>query len=169
MTIAGNKLKKLQKKYDGFINVFVDNWRGYRFVFDTSDTQKCTNDCQNCPLFLLLKNAKENINSFSTALFKATAEDKRIFGQQNYLNCKTTKQYKKCFVNYLLQNINDKKAVTKELIFIKNFRLIYSKNIRSLKRTENNFKKSIIKKTLIKCDKNQKLLVSELVQRLKIV
>ena len=87
INIAVKKFQELYKKYNGFINVGVDNWRGWRFVFDTEDVRKCKNNCKSCPLYFLLKN--ERITDFSAGLYPASKEDKELFGPQNFLNCKT--------------------------------------------------------------------------------
>jgi hypothetical protein len=80
-------INKLSKEYNGFISVSFDNWRGFRFIFDTKETRKCDNNCKECPLYNLLKKEKIYKNNFG--LIKATKNDKQLFGPQNFLNCKT--------------------------------------------------------------------------------
>lgn len=140
--ITNKKFRELSKKYDGFINVIVDDWRGFRFVFDTEDVRKCKNDCQNCPLYQLLKNEKEGY--FSAGLYPASEKDKKIFGPQNFLNCKTVNQYQKCYLNYL-EECKSKKEITEELKLVKNMKIIYSKKGEI---AEDEFKKEIFDKYL---------------------
>jgi hypothetical protein len=125
LKIAERKLKELSKKYDGFINVIVDDWRGFRFIFDTEDVRKCKNDCPNCPLFNLLKNERKG--EFSAGLYPASKEDKDIFGPQNFLNCKTLDQYQNCYLNYL-RSCKSKVEINNELQLVKNMSITYSKN-----------------------------------------
>lgn len=155
------KLLQLKKKYNGFINVIADDWRGPRFIFDTKDVRKCNNDCKNCPLYLLLKNEKENNkeNNFSAALYKADKNDKIIFGPQNFLNCKTLKQYKNCYVNFLLKKAKNKKEIQNELKLILNMKVIYSRNKNRYK-TEKQFKKSAIKKILLLVNPSKKKIIT---------
>ena len=147
LKIASKKFQELSKKYKKFLNVFVDDWRGYRFIFDTKDVRKCNNDCVNCDLFKLLKGEKENL--FSAGLYLASDEDKKIFGPQNYLNCKTLKQYADCYTNFLINSAKNKSDILAELKLIKQLRIIYSKNNdRSL--LEKEFKDNIIRRVLKK-------------------
>jgi hypothetical protein len=143
LKLAVTKFKKLRKKYDGFINVFVDDWRGYRFVFDTKDVRKCNNDCLNCPLFKLLEDEKTDV--FSSDLYPANTEDKALFGPQNFLNCKTLKQYQNCYINYLSKRCKSKKEINKELSLVKNLRIIFSKE-GNASEVEQRFKRKIIEK-----------------------
>ncbi|MFA6391542.1 MAG: hypothetical protein WCW66_02140 [Patescibacteria group bacterium] len=143
LKIANIKFKELSKKYDGFINVVIDDWRGFRFVFDTEDVRKCKNDCQNCPLFKLLKDEKSGL--FSTGLYRATKEDKLLFGPQNFLNCKTIMQYQTCYLNFL-QQCRSEAEIKQELALVKSMKLIYSKG--NIKKTEDLFKKEILSKYL---------------------
>lgn len=126
LKIATKKFQKLSKKYNKFINVFVDDWRGFRFVFDTDDVRNCKNNCKECSLFKLLKTEKEFL--FSAGLYPASEKDKKLFGQQNFLNCKTLEQYKDCYVNFLIKNANNKTVIAKELELLRQSTIIYTKN-----------------------------------------
>ncbi len=158
LKLAKRKFKELSKRYDGFINLIVDDWRGYRFIFDTKDVRGCNNDCLQCPLFLLLR--KEGQNIFSAGLYKATKEDKLIFGFQNYLNCKTLNQYKECYVNFLLKKNITENEIKEELELIKSSRIIFSKE-KDNGIIEDKFKKSIIKDALIRANKNRRNLLNK--------
>ncbi|MBU0612523.1 hypothetical protein KKB10_00750 [Patescibacteria group bacterium] len=143
LKIAYKKLNELSKKYDGFINIVVDDWRGFRFVFDTEDVRLCKNDCKNCPLFQLLKNEKEGY--FSVGLYPSNKEDKKLFGPQNFLNCKTLDQYQNCYLNYLKQCKSDVE-INKELQLVKGMKIIYSKG--NINKAEQKFKNSIFREYL---------------------
>lgn len=144
LTIATKKFQKLSKKDGGFINVIFDNWRGFRFIFDTKDVRKCNNDCKRCSLYKLLE--KEGISKNCFGLFPATRDDKKLFGPQNFLNCKTLNQYKKCFINFILKKTKKEKKIRKELFLVKNFKIIFSKNKKSISVVERELKKEIIRK-----------------------
>jgi len=143
LNIATQKLNKLQAKYPNFINIIVDDWRGYRFIYDTDDVRNCQNKCGQCNLFQLLKNEKDG--QFSSGLYLASLEDKKIFGPQNYLNCKTLKQYQRCYLSFLEINKTNFQEIKKEINLIKNCRLIFSKND-SLIKKEVRFKKALLKR-----------------------
>lgn len=141
LKIATIKFRKLSKRYNKFINVFVDDWRGFRFVFDTEDVRRCKNNCKECCLFKLLKNEKESL--FSIGLYPASEKDKKLFGRQNFLNCKTLEQYKNCYTNFLIKNADNPVTVAKELELIKESTIIYAKD-GDTKATEQKFKKDIL-------------------------
>ncbi|MFA6321903.1 MAG: hypothetical protein WCX71_00295 [Candidatus Buchananbacteria bacterium] len=122
---AEAEFKKLSKKYSGFINVILDNWRGYRFIYDCVEVRNCKNQCATCRLYNLLKNKKND--KFTTCLVLATPEDKKIFGSQNYLNCKTVKQYQNCYINFIKQKKLTKKELIVELNLVKDLKFIYSR------------------------------------------
>ncbi|MBZ9572798.1 hypothetical protein KJA17_01210 [Patescibacteria group bacterium] len=161
LKLAIKKFKELSTKYDGFINVCVDNWRGWRFIYDTVDVRKCKNDCKNCPLYLLVKNERKGI--FSAGLCPASRKDKVLFGPQNFLNCKTLKQYEDCYANFILKKTNTKKEIREELMLIKDFRIIFSKT-NNLLNKEKRFRKSIIKKVLRKAKPPKKSIIESIVR-----
>lgn len=156
---AKRKIKELSANYDGFINITVDDWRGFRFIFDTKDVRQCKNNCSNCRLYQLLKNEKNN-QLFSTGLYPAKPEDKKIFGRQNFLNCKTLNQYANCYINFILKITRTKKEIFNELSLIENSKLIFSKN-ENAKKIENKFKQKIIKTILKKSPANKKRIILE--------
>jgi len=162
---AEKKLKNLQKKCNGFINIVVDDWRGYRFVFDTKDVRKCDNDCKNCPLYQLVKDEPEGL--FSAGLYKASAADKKLFGPQNFLNCKTLMQYQNCYINFLAKKAKTEKEIKKELNLIKNMKIIFSKN-KDKNKLNKKFKKNIISETLKLSRGQKKKIVTKYSQKLKI-
>ncbi len=143
---ANKKFKNFIKKYDGFINVVVDDWRGYRFIFDTKDVRSCKNNCKNCKLHQLLKDEKPGI--FDAGLYLASAEDKKLFGNQRYLNCKTLKQYRDAYCNFILKKVTTKKELTDELKLVKRFSIIYSR-YGNKKAKERRIKNFIISKSKI--------------------
>lgn len=143
LNYAIKQFSRLKPHYGGFINVGVDNWRGYRFIFDTKDVRKCQNNCVKCPFCALLKYKKKGL--FSCGLYPSTKRDKLLFGPQNYLNCKTLAQYRNCYTNFLIRETKTKKDIESELKLIKNFRIIFSKEEKDLRKLENKFKQSILK------------------------
>lgn len=168
LVLAGKKLKQLQKQYAGFINVIVDNWRGNRFIFDTIDVRSCSQNCNKCPLYNLLKKEKE-AKSFSSSLYPATLEDQKIFGPQPFLNCKTLNQYKNCYTNWLIKKTFTKKEIEVELKLIKNLRIIYSKEANNPSLLENKLKKSIIINTLKKTTGEKKQIIKSLAVKMKLI
>ena len=143
LKLARKKLTGLRKKYDRFINVIVDDWRGYRFIFDTKDVRQCRNDCENCPLYKLLKNERNGY--FSANLYPSGKKDKKLFGSQNFLNCKTLRQYENCYVNFLIKKANTDREIKNEIRFIKGLRIIFA-NSGNAKFMEKKFRKDIFKK-----------------------
>lgn len=144
MKIAQREFCKISKKYKKFRNIFVDDWRGYRFVFDTTDVKKCDNNCQKCDLYNLLKDLnKEDV--FDPGLILASDEDKKIFGQQNFLNCKTINQYQNCFINFIFEKNLRGTELVKELKLVANLKLIYTKD-GDISKIEKKFKEDTIRK-----------------------
>lgn len=158
---ALKKFRILSKKYDGFINVIVDDWRGFRFIFDTEDARTCFNDCQNCPLYNLVKDESEDF--FSVGLYKASEEDRRFFGPQNFLNCKTLEQYKNCFIQFLLKKAQTQEEIEEELDLIFNLEIIYSKN-NNPKKIQEEFRKDILQKVLEKIDARRRKIIIDYLQ-----
>lgn len=162
INLAQQKFQQLSKKHTGFINVVIDNWRGYRFIFDTKDVRNCQNNCQNCALYQLLKN--EPKEKFDSGLYPASQEDKMLFGPQNFLNCKTLTQYQNCYINFLLKKANTKKEIADELKLIKNLKIIFSIS-NNPKILEEKFKQSIIRKSLLLSGPEKKEILKFLIKR----
>lgn len=154
--LASRKFQELEKKYNRFITVIVDDWRGPRFVFDTKDVRQCKNNCNQCPLFWLLKNEKAGL--FSAGLYPASEKDKKLFGPQRFLNCKTIIQYENCYVNFLVKEANSEKEILDELDLIKNLRILFSTK-GSAKMIERKFKKGIIRRALLLADDEKKKII----------
>lgn len=165
--LAIKNFKKLSAKYDGFVNIGLDNWRGWRFIYDTIDVRKCRNNCKNCPLYLLVKDEKEG--KFSAGLHSAGKKDKALFGPQNFLNCKTLKQYENCFVNFILEETNTEREIRDELRLVKNFRIIFSTEDTDLARKEKEFRKSVVNKLLKRTDIAKKLIIEKIIKQYKII
>lgn len=144
--IAKEKLKNLTQKYDGFNNVVLDNWRGYRFIFDTEKFLTNKINGKKHRLSILLKN--EQLGYFNAGLLLASSKDKKMFGKQKYLNCKTLKQYKNCYLNFI-KKIGNKKELRNELKLVKNLHILYSKNNNKIK-LEKDFKNRILKSSTVK-------------------
>lgn len=167
LKLAIKKFKELSARYNGFVNIGVDNWRGWRFIYDTTDVRKCRNDCRNCPLYLLVKEEKDGI--FSAGLYPVSKKDKALFGLQNFLNCKTLKQYENCFINFILKEINTEKEIREELMLIKNFRIIFSKEDTNLSRKEKKFRKSVVNKVLKESNIAKRLIIEKIIKKYKII
>jgi len=146
-----DRFKQLKKQDNNFINVILDDWRGFRLIFDTSEVRQCKNNCKQCPLYKLLQK-----NNMLDELCPANREDKKIFGPQNFLNCKTIRQYINCYVNFLNKKCQTKKQLEEELKLVKNSKVIYSKEKISSKM----FKKSIMKKVLKLVNRNKKEIIN---------
>jgi hypothetical protein len=168
--IAQEKLEELKEKYSGFITVILDNWRGVHFIYDTEDVRKCNNDCQNCPLYNLLKDEKKvGEGEFSAELFYPTkTNDKKLFGLAKCMNCKSLPQYKNCFVNYFVyeatgDNIEStEKNIKDELEYIKNLKIIFSKD-NDPQELENVFKQDTINEALALVDKEKRKLIEKFI------
>jgi len=153
---------KLAENYGRLENIIFDDWRGWRFIFDTPEVLKCNNDCGNCKLYKFLKQLRPN---FSYArLFKASGRDQKMFGPQKFLNCKTLAQYQKCYSYFLLEETKTKGEIERELDLLRNMRVIYTKN-KSIAETENNFKKAVLRVVLSKSDKQKKRLINNYLDR----
>jgi hypothetical protein len=155
LRIAKLKFKKLFENYRYFNVVFVDNWRGFRFVYDTDEIKKYSaNKFYKSQLYYLL--GKERyVGKFSIGLHPANKADKRLFGPEIFLNCKTYKQYQNCYINFLLKKKLTYKQIIEELELIKNLKIIYSKT-GSKKGLERKFRLAVIEKVLVKANKSKR-------------
>jgi hypothetical protein len=141
---AKKEWQKIRQKYNGFNTIILDNWRGFRFIFDSDDVKKCKNNCWECPLFCALK--KESCRQlFSPNLLPASESDKKLFGPQNFLNCKTLDQYQKCFANFLSQPNLSNEEIKSELELIQNLEIIFS-NKGSGREIKRQFLKKVLRK-----------------------
>jgi hypothetical protein len=163
---AINKLNKLRFRYSGFINVGIDNWRGYRFIFDCKSVRTCTNACINCPLFKLLKS--EKLGLFSAGLLEATADDIKLFGPQKYLNCKTLKQYQKCYTTFIVNRTKSRIEIANELELIKGFSLIYSKYGNVIQK-QNIFQNNIVQSALNQTKGSKQRIIKVEAKKLKLI
>lgn len=135
------KLNELLKKYNGFNTIFLDNWRGYRFIYDIEKDCNCKNGCLKCPLYCLLKDEQEK-NGFTAGLYIASPEDKDLFGSQKFLNIKSFEEYQNCYINFLLKKCKTTKEICDEISLIKGVKILYSKKS-SAKTQEQEFKSGI--------------------------
>ncbi|MFA6106148.1 MAG: hypothetical protein WC745_00560 [Patescibacteria group bacterium] len=158
LKIAKIELKELSKRYDGLINVVLDDWRGYRFIFDTKDVRNCKNNCLNCNLYKAVNNEKKG--KFEPGLYLANGKDKKMFGPQNFLNCKTLSQYQNCYAFFLVKVANTKNEIKNEICLIRNLKLIYAKRGGNLPKAENKFKKRIFRQALSLCSERKRCLLT---------
>jgi len=143
LALANQKFKELSVKFDGFINVILDDWRGFRFVYDVGDSDCCEYGCEKCPIYQLLKDERDGL--FNAGLYLASDEDKQLFGPKKYLNIKSFVEYQDCYVNFLVKRCSTRVEIFEELDLVKNLRFIYSRES-SLRRQQIKFKKGVIDK-----------------------
>ncbi|ALM09656.1 MAG TPA: hypothetical protein DEB30_00800 [Candidatus Peribacter riflensis] len=153
---ARKKFRELSERFDGFMTVILDNWRGYRFIYDLERASCCRYGCPRCPLYQLLKN--ESSGLFSAALLPANSDDKLLFGPQNFLNCKSLAEYQDGYSNFLVRKCFTRKEICGELDLVREMRVIYSRS-GSLRRIEMKFKKGVISKALKLAKPEQKRLI----------
>ncbi|MDO8469315.1 MAG: hypothetical protein Q7S29_06200 [Candidatus Peribacter sp.] len=153
---ARKKFRELSEQFDGFITVILDDWRGYRFIYDVEQASCCRYGCTRCPLYRLLVNEKDGL--FSAGLLPASADDKLLFGPQNFLNCKSFSEYQDCYSNFLVQKCFTRKEMSEELNLVSEMRVMYSRN-GSLRRMETKLKKGVICKALRLANPEQKKLI----------
>jgi hypothetical protein len=150
--IAKKEVKNLINKYDGFNNIILDNWRGYRLIFDTEKYLKSKTNNKKYKLIVVLKN--EKMGYFNNCLLVSNYRDKKMFGEGKYLNCRKLEEYKNCYLNFIRQ-IDNKKELKKELLLVKNLKVVYSKDGKESE-VEKKFKNEILKSRIVK-DKKMKL------------
>lgn len=156
LLLASKELDRLIKQSGRFKNVILDDWRGVMFVFDTVDVRRCKNNCAECPLYRQLKNELPENNGFFTGLYPASTKDQALFGPQRFLNCKTLKQYRDCYVNFLLKSVNGKEEIEDELSLILNCKVLYSSSTDDTEKFGLQFKKDVLEKVLSKTSGEKK-------------
>ena len=133
--------------------VILDNWRGYRLIYDGPIVLCCPQKCDACPLFVAVgadpKPIPEKV--LLTSLYAASPEDIKLFpGRQRKLNCKTLLQYQNCFVTWLVEKCRSQNEIDEELTLIRDFRIIYHQGAGDLISFEKKVKRQIIQKSLRK-------------------
>lgn len=153
---AAAEADKIIKKYPNVNNIILDDWRGWRFVFDTKETCNCNNDCRNCSLPRFLK---QNFRPDSYArLVKANKNDRLMFGPEKFLNCKSLKKYQDCYICFILNKTKTEKEIQDELDLLMGLRLIYSTSD-SPGLLEYRFKAGVIRAVLAKSDRNKRKII----------
>lgn len=156
---------KIIRKYPNVNNIILDDWRGWRFIFDTKETINCENDCNNCGLPKFLK---QNFPSGSYArLIKAKKNDRIMFGPEKFLNCKSLKKYQNCYIYFILNKTRTKKEIIAELDLLMGLRVIYSAIGRPAA-LEYSFKAGVIRAILARSDKNKRKIIRKYLNRQKI-
>jgi len=146
---ANKKITQLLSQYSGFNIVFLDNWRGFRFIYDTDEIKKYPGKTfLRSRLYNLLKNEKAGL--FSAALYKAESKDKKLFGPQYFLNCKTFRQYAYCYINFFVKEVKTRKQAVNEILLLKNMKIIFLKT-GNPEIMERKFRIFVLKKVLYKC------------------
>ncbi|KKW41050.1 hypothetical protein A2454_04120 [Candidatus Peribacteria bacterium RIFOXYC2_FULL_55_14] len=142
---AQDKFRELSEKFDGFISVILDNWRGYRFIYNVEMTACCRYGCVRCPLAVLLKDEKDG--AFTARLLPAGKRDKRLFGPQNFLNCKSISQYQNCYTDFLVERCFTREEIFGELDLVKNMQIIYSR-FGAEKNKETAFRQGVVRNAI---------------------
>lgn len=151
--LANKKLKLLLRRYKGFNTVFLDNWRGFRFIYDSKEIKSYPGKSfLQSRLFELLKN--ENPGKFTASLCRASVSDKKLFGLQYFLNCKTYRQYAKCYINFFIKKVRTKEQAADEILLLKNMKIVFSKE-GNLKVLERQFRLLVLTEVLSKCKKKE--------------
>ncbi|MFA5990634.1 MAG: hypothetical protein WC794_00100 [Candidatus Doudnabacteria bacterium] len=159
---AKRKIKYILKRYKGLNTVFLDNWRGFRFIYDCGEINKLPGKkFLQSKLYTLLKNEKSG--TFSAGLLIASSKDKKLFGRQYFLNCKTFRQYAGCFSRFVIKEAITKKEILTEMDLIKNIKIIYS-NKGKIKVLENSFRGIIVRQILAKTKGDKKRIISKYVK-----
>jgi len=158
LTLASKKCRELSDRFDGFINVILDDWRGWHFIYDVKQSNCCTNGCEQCPLYQLLKDEEDGY--FSAGLLPAAVEDKILFGTQNFLNCKSFLQYQNCYINFLLKKCSTAEEICNELNLVGDVRVIYSVQDTPA-RQERRFKVGVIRAILERSTSNKERIICE--------
>ncbi|MBR9682267.1 MAG: hypothetical protein GOV02_01195 [Candidatus Aenigmarchaeota archaeon] len=130
--------------------VLVDPWRGLNAVYGMSI---CNNDCDSCSLGRYVQDSDISIkvNDVSFALIPATEDEKKEYGYQNNLSCKTVDEVRNAFVLYLTKKLGTYKEFLGELKDIRGTDVIYSRgsvisngSVLSNEEVTEEFRKSII-------------------------
>ncbi len=144
--IARKNLRDLLRSYREFNYIFLDDWRGPRFVYDVDEIKNYPGKrFLQSRLYQLLNKEKPGI--FTIGLLKASKEDKKIFGNEYFLNCKTFDQFSTCYAKFLSFKAVTKKEILAEMKLLKNVKIIYAKKGNRLK-LEKEFRKLSINKAI---------------------
>lgn len=160
-----DEAEKIIKKYPSLNNIIFDDWRGWRFIYDTKETRNCQNDCQNCDLFNFLK--IDYRTTVYTRLIKAKKNDQIMFGPEKFLNCKSFKKYQDCYIYFILNKIKTETEIQAELDLLMGLRVIYSSSS-SPGLLEYRFKVGVIRTILARSDFQKRKIIRKYLNRQKI-
>jgi len=155
---ALGEARQLVKILPNIKNIILDDWRGWRFIFDTEDVRNCQNDCLNCGLYKTLK-IDDSKNIYSQ-LIKAKPEERDFFGPENFLNCKSLAGYKKCYLNFILKKTVTRQEIWAELDLLMGMRIIYSSGQAPLL-LEECFKREVVNSVLAVCGQTKKRIIKD--------
>jgi hypothetical protein len=162
---AAKKANQLVRENPGFFHVIiVDNWRGLRLIFDSEASAACNNDCDQCRHSRLFTPSQKKGRDLKATLFEfITTVDKKLYGPELYLPCKTTRRYAECFVSYLLddpvlckrglpQN-KMKRLLQKEMKLVRDFVVVFNDGVLPNDELARGLKRKIVSEALIQLDK----------------
>lgn len=165
--VAHQAKKKLGKlvRIHSFRNIVLDDWRGYRFIYDSDEVRACENDCKNCRLYNLLVDEPVIEGGFNAGLYLASDTDKKLFGDQRFLNCKTLKQYGECFINFIVKVAETDETIEQELTLVKNARLMYTSTDDAEKK-DAEFKRYVCQESLRRAPNEKKIKIKKALEKL---
>lgn len=165
LQIARRKFKVLAKQYNQFNTVFLDNWRGLRFVYDTDEVKKYRGSSFfRSRLYAVLKNEKPGL--FSADLYPASREEKKLYGPNPFLNCKTYRQYRDCYALFLLKKVHTKKEIEDELDLVRDVRIIYSRK-RGKGNLDKQFRRAVISRVISRAGEGKRKIVQNYLKKNK--
>lgn len=93
--------RRIADEVPDLIGILVDPWRGLNAVYEK---EVCNNNCEDCSLHNYIESIDRNrrdIGGVDFRLQSASELDKRLFGPQNNLNCKSFSEISKAFITVL--------------------------------------------------------------------
>jgi len=151
MKISRELIDKIVSESHGRIeSIILDQWRTKKDQWSlTYGYKSCDNQCETCKIHVV--STMPDIISMDSQLrtfqIPASEENRRNYGDQRALNCKTIDQYVKNFVTcftkgYTLDSIDE------ELGYVAGFKLLYLNGVSDLESAEKQIKRRIVNEVL---------------------
>ena len=114
--LLAKKISASLAKTNHFNYIMLDNWRGWCLIYDIKKSRPAR---KKQAVWLIQKYSKYKL----ARLKKANRSDKKIFGLNEYLNCRSLNNYKRCYINWLIKRVSGVAEARQELDLLCGFRI----------------------------------------------
>jgi hypothetical protein len=147
-----------------FRRIFVNDWRGVRLLYDCLAPCQTMDQCTECGLQKLLGDESPRLaTGVTTGLFEfVTPKDRRLYGPEKYLSCKSPRRIVQCFTACFLcdEDLLDPTAFREELEYLRDLLSVWP--LHGAPILERNMRGEVIHAVLSFADHTRRELMREL-------